>query len=139
MLEELRDRLVAEGETALSAEPAAVRFTGNDEADQLLNDLVGHPHAFVLAALVDRQVRAERAWMVPLLIKHRLGSFEMRDLELLSEQRWLSLLRHPVPAHRMPETMARVLHRATHRILTAYEGDASRIWAGNPPSARVVR
>lgn len=67
------------------------------------------------------------------------GSFEMRDLELLSEQRWLSLLRHPVPAHRMPETMARVLHRATHRILTAYEGDASRIWAGNPPSARVVR
>lgn len=39
----------------------------------------------------------------------------------------------------MPETMARVLHQATQRILAEDVGDASRIWAGRPPSARVVR
>ncbi len=128
MLTELRDRLVAEGQTALAATPASVPFTGNREADELLNDLAGHPHAFVLAALVDRQIKAERAWMLPLLIKQRLGSFEIPDLEPLSEEQWLSLLRQPKPAHRMPETMARVLQRATHRILTHYAGNASRIW-----------
>jgi len=138
MLEELRDLLVAQGEAALTAEPALVRFTGDDEADELLNDLAGHPHAFVLAALVDRQVKAERAWMVPLVIRQRLGSFEIGDLAQLSEQRWLSLLRQPAPAHRMPETMARVLYRAAHRILIEYSGNASRVWAGKPPSARVV-
>jgi endonuclease III len=127
MLEELRDRLVAEGAAALAAGPGLVRFTGNDEADQLLNDLAGHPHAFVFAALVDRQIRAERAWMVPLLIKQHLGSFEIHDLEPLPEQQWLSLLRQPPAAHRMPETTARVLHRAAQRIVADYEGDASRI------------
>jgi endonuclease III len=139
MLEELRDQLIAEGEAALAAEPEVIRFTGNQEADELLNDLAGHPHAFVFAALVDRQVRAERAWTLPLLIKLRLGSFEIGDLQSLSEEDWISLLRNPVAAHRMPETMARVLHRASDRILSQYAGDASQIWTGSPPSARVVR
>jgi hypothetical protein len=139
MLTRLRDRLVAEGEAALRAEPGLVRFTGDHEADRLLNDFSDHPHAFVFAALVDRRVKAERAWMVPLLIQQRLGSFEIRDLEPLSEQRWLSLMREPTPAHRMPETMAVVLHRATHRAVTQYAGDASRIWADEPSSATVVR
>jgi hypothetical protein len=135
MLTRLRDQLVAEGEEALRAEPGLVRFTGNHEADELLNDLANHPHAFVFAAFVDRQVKVERAWMVPLLLRQRLGSFEIRDLESLPEGQWLSLMREPAPAHRMPETMARVLHRATGRILTHYAGDASRIWAGKAIAA----
>ncbi|WP_222849995.1 endonuclease III domain-containing protein [Trebonia kvetii] len=139
MLTELTDLLIAEGQAALTAGNGIVRFTGNHDADELLNDLDGHPHAFVLAALVDRQVKAERAWMMPLLIRQRHGSFEIGDLEPLSEQQWLSLLRHPTPAHRMPETMARVLHRAIHRIRAQYSGEAAQIWADMPPSARVVR
>ena len=95
MLTRLRDQLVAEGEEALRAEPGLVRFTGNHEADELLNDLADHPHAFVFAALVDRQVKVERAWMVPLLLRQRLGSFEIRDLESLPEGQWLSLMREP--------------------------------------------
>lgn len=43
MLDELRDQLVAEGMTALTTGPGVVCFTGNDEADSLLNDLDGHP------------------------------------------------------------------------------------------------
>jgi hypothetical protein len=61
MLEELRDLLVAEGTAVLAAAPGLIRFTGNDDADLPLNDLADHPHAFVLAALVDRQVRAGRS------------------------------------------------------------------------------
>ena len=46
-LTQLRDRLVAEGEAALGMPARLVPFTGDDEADELMNDLHGHPHAFV--------------------------------------------------------------------------------------------
>ena len=39
----------------------------------------------------------------------------------------------------MPETMAKVLRLGVQELSTAYGGDASRIWAGSPPSATVVR
>jgi endonuclease-3 len=116
-----------------------VRFTSDHEADSLLNDLSNHPHAFVFAALVDRQVKAERAWTVPQLIRLRLGSFEIPDLEPLSEEQWISLMRQPTPAHRMPETMAGILYQATQRVVAQYAGDASLIWADSPSSATVVR
>jgi hypothetical protein len=61
MLHELRDQLVAEGRAALAATPAVVRFTGDHDADELLNDLVGHPMPSFLPILVDRRIRAERA------------------------------------------------------------------------------
>jgi endonuclease III len=135
----LRDRLVAEGEAALSAPPKAVEFTKDPEANLLLNDIAGHPHAFVCASLVDRQVPAELAWLVPSKIRERLGSFEFLDLKPLTEDDWLRLMREPEPAHRFPEVMARVLHRATQRIASSYAGVASRIWADEPSSATIVR
>lgn len=136
---ELRDKLVTDGEAALRSERRFVAFTGKDEADELLNDLDGHPHAFVLAALVDRQIRADKAWLVPSLIGQRLGSFALADLERLSATQWVAVMRDPTPAHRMPETMADVLYRGVARIRSHYRGDASLIWADKPASARAVR
>ena len=129
---ELRDRLVADGEAALRAPRGVVHFTGDAEADALLNDLAGVPQAFVFACLVDRQITAERAWMVPTLILRRFGSLDMSKLESLTEQQWVALMREPTPAHRSPETMALVLFRATRRIVDHYGGDASKIWNGKP-------
>ncbi len=138
-LASLRDRLVAEGTAALSARPAPVAFTHDQAADALLNDLAGHPHAFVCAALVDRQVTAEIAWRLPDKIRTRLGSFEFVDLVRLSDADWLRLIRKPEPAHRFPEIMAKTLHLAIQRMAARYDGDASRIWANRPTSATGVR
>ena len=138
-LARLRDRLVSEGEAALSAPPKAVEFTKDLEANLLLNDIEAHPHAFVCASLVDRQVPAETAWLVPSKIRERVGSFELLDLKLLKEDDWLRLMREPEPAHRFPEVMARVLHRAIQRIASSYAGMASRIWTDRPSSATIVR
>lgn len=123
----------------MRAPAVAIKFTGMAEADALLNDLDSHPHAFVLACLVDRQMPAQRAWLVPSLVQERLGSFEMGALGALSPEAWLVLLRHPTSAHRMPETMALVLYRAVQRIGERYADDASRIWSDAPSSATLVR
>ena len=42
-----------------------VHFTGNAEIDTFLNDLTNYPHAYVLACLMDRRIKAERAWRIP--------------------------------------------------------------------------
>jgi endonuclease III len=138
-LKALRDRLVDEGEFFLTQPVVTVPFTGDSEADELLNDLTGHPHAFLLAALVDRQVPARHAWMVPHLLRDRVGSFEIQDLAALNELQWTRLMREPTPAHRFPEVMARVLCRAVSRVMTVYNSGASRIWAATPSSATLVR
>ena len=57
----IKDRLVEHGEALYKAPYELLHFTKNDDADRLLNDLAKHPHAFVLASIMDRQIRAERA------------------------------------------------------------------------------
>jgi hypothetical protein len=56
---------VKHGRVLFEATPKFVRFTQIDAADRLLNDLARYPHAFVLASIMDQQVKAERAWLIP--------------------------------------------------------------------------
>ena len=92
------------------------------------------PHAFLFACLMDRQVTAERAWTVPLLIRNAWAHLDLA-LGPLSEEQWVRLLREPSPAHRLPETMA-VLHRAytaSHRALRR-----RRLTSGRVPSSATL-
>ncbi len=61
---EIRDRLVERGETLFNAPQQPIQFTKSAPADALLNNLEEFPHAFVLACLMDQQVKAERAWLI---------------------------------------------------------------------------
>ena len=47
-----------------------VHLVEDPEANVLLNDLDNYPHAYVLACCMDRQTKAERAWMIPFKIKN---------------------------------------------------------------------
>ena len=51
-----------------------VHFTKVKEIDSFLNDLTNFPHAYVLACLMDRQIKAERAWQIPYLVCKKLNS-----------------------------------------------------------------
>lgn len=48
-------------------------------------------------------------------------------------------MRIPGALHRFPDIMAKNLCAAVRRIQQEYGSDASRIWAGTPPSAAIVR
>jgi uncharacterized HhH-GPD family protein len=138
-LEELRDLLVSEGQAGLARPLELVAFTGDPVGDELLNDLVHYPHAFLFGCLVDRQVPAERAWTVPAVLRERLGTFEMGELVQLDEEAWKTVMRQPPPPHRLSEVMATVLHRATQRLASHYQSDGSLIWSDTPSSATLVR
>ena len=66
-----------------------VHLTGNHKQDVLLNDLVNTPHAFVLACLMDKQIKAERAWAIPCIIMDELGT-DINALNSVSEDEYLT-------------------------------------------------
>lgn len=130
--------LVSEGQRLFEAHPTFVEFTKHAEADKLLNDLDGHPHAYVLACIMDRQIKAERAWLIPYRLKEKLGNFSMETLSSLSHADLRKLMTKPEPLHRFVDKMTDFFFKAVGRIARQYEGEASRIWKDRPSSATVV-
>ncbi len=139
----IRDRLVEHGKQLFEAKQSR-GFTrdeaAKDEAaNALLNDLTGHPHAFVLAAVMDRQVKAERAWLIPYRFQQKLGGdFSIKRLASLTLPDVKKLMSEPEPLHRFADKMGDLFHAAVQRVVRHYGGDASRIWRDKPSSADVV-
>ncbi|MCC7020710.1 MAG: hypothetical protein IT332_13190 [Ardenticatenales bacterium] len=130
-------RLVERGEALFRAPRVPIRFTGLAAADALLNDIEEQPHAFVIACLMDRQLKAERAWGIPFELSRRLGGFSMAHLQSQTLERIREVFAHPTKLHRY-DHMADIAYRGIRRIVEEYRGDAAAIWAGAPPSAEVV-
>jgi endonuclease III len=131
-------RLVEHGQALYDAPHKPVKFTDNDDANILINDIEKQPHAFVLASIMDRQIKAERAWIIPYRIQQRLGSFSMEKLLDQSRTDIRDLMAKPEPLHRFVENMADSFYKALQRIHRCYDSDASRIWADKPASATVI-
>ena len=136
----ISEKLVARGQKLFDAPKQldAVKFTDVPEADALLKDLEKHPHAFVLACVMDRQIKAERAWVIPYRFSQNLGGFSFDKLKELSLADVTRIMSEPEPLHRFVDTMSKCFHSAIRRISYQYSGDASRIWSGNLSSADAV-
>jgi len=137
--QEAVDELRRRGRALQTAPRDPIAFAKDPRADELLNDLDRHPHAFVLACLMDRQYPAYKCWRIPALIRHELGTFEITELARQSDGTFKRLFAGPPPLHRLKEEMAEIFAAGVARIVSAYEGDAAGIWRGCPPSAAVVR
>lgn len=130
--------LVTRGEQLLRAKRTSTKFTGVAAADELLNDLKGTPHAFVLACVADRQMRTRNAWLIPYELAGRLGGFSFDVLRTVSPERMQRAFLRPSPLHRFPQEMSRSYHAAIERIADVYGGNAAAIWRDKPSSADVV-
>jgi endonuclease III len=136
--ERAAELLLARGNELLGRPYTRVDFSGHREADDLLNDLERFPHAFVLACVMDRQMKAERVWQIPYEVSLSLSSFDMSRLVQVDLQE-LKMVFQSKSLHRFPELMAENFHSTVHKITDEYDGDASNIWKGNPRSATIVR
>jgi uncharacterized HhH-GPD family protein len=109
------------------AKKEGLHFAQNAEADKLLQDLEHFPHAFVLGCLMDRQIKAEKAWIIPYIIQQQIGSFEIDQLAKVKETEYQKIFDSET-LHRFNATMATVFYRGVLRIKEQYNGDASLIW-----------
>lgn len=131
--------LISEGRKLLQAERVPSNFeTGEPESEALLNDIERHPHFFVLACLMDRQIRADRAWIIPWKIGKHIGSFDFANYAKITEAGIADLFSE-LKLHRFKVNTARSFYLGIKKIEADYEGDASLIWRGTPASAAVVR
>lgn len=137
-MKQILNVLIERGNKRLSQPRQKVEFTGNEKADALLNDLEEHSHAFVLACVMDRQIKAERAWLIPYEISKEIGGFEfsrclalkLEEIKEIFKQRRL---------HRFNDIMAENFYLGLQKIHENYNDDVSNIWKKNPGSAAVVR
>lgn len=138
-MKRIRDLLVARGEELLAEPRRPVNYAKHPEADALINDLKRHPHVFVLGCIMDRQIKAEKAWRIPYEIHRRTATGSFRELAALSRTDIHEAMGDPPALHRLVNVMADNFYAAVRRIDTEYDGDASRIWRGRPASATIVR
>jgi endonuclease III len=114
-----------------------VLFVNDNERDEFLNDLNKYPHAFVLACIMDRQIKAERAWEIPYKIYKEFGTFGIEELYNKSLNEIKNTF-EKLKLHRFNEIQAKFFHAAVQLIVKKYNGDAANIWNDNPSSATLV-
>ncbi|MDA2934433.1 iron-sulfur cluster loop [Acidobacteria bacterium AH-259-D05] len=134
----IRDKLVRRGLDKYKAPRYFVEFTGDSEANELLNDLQTFPHAFVLGCVLNRQIKGELDWTVPHRLSQRLGSFEMNHLRQLTQENLETFITEPEPMPGLTTEMGKNLYDAIRLIDEKYEGDAARIWSDRPSSGELV-
>ena len=66
-----------------------------------LNDFENHVHAFVFACIMDQQIKAEQAWLIPFRISQRLGDFRFEHLQELTLEEINGVMSNPKPLHRL--------------------------------------
>jgi endonuclease III len=138
-LQKVQEILIKRGNELLNQPKLElVRFTNNIESDKLMGDLEKRPHAYVLACVMDRQIKAERAWQIPYIISQEIGGFEFKRLLKLDFNRIKEIFKNK-NLHRFNEIMSENFYEAIQLIHNKYNNDASNIWKDNPKSATIVR
>jgi len=136
--EKLIKILIQKGKELFNQPYKKVEFTKDQEADKLLNNLKKYPHAFVLACVMDRQIKAERAWLIPYKISRGIGGFEFSKLLSLNLKTTKKIFNEE-SLHRFNDVMAKNFYLAIQKIHLDYNDDASNIWKNKPKSATVVK
>ena len=119
----------------LKREP--INFTCDLKANKLLNDIENNPHAFVLACLMDRQIKAEKAWMIPQRVFETLQTHDFNKLFEVKEEIYKTIFQQN-KLHRFNNEMASIFFFALQDIKQKYKGISSKIWDKRPSSASVV-
>jgi uncharacterized HhH-GPD family protein len=115
-------RDVAESSTS---EPALLPFTGNPEADRLLE---ADPLALLIGFALDQQVTVQKAFSGPWELRSRLGHLDARRIAETDPAVLDQVFRERPALHRFPGSMAGKVQALAAAIAERYDGDASRIW-----------
>ncbi len=88
----------------------------------------------MLSCLTDRQIKAEVAWTIPIQIKNKIGSFDMKTLSEKTENEYKEFFQEK-NLHRFQDKMASVFYKAVQRIHNCYK--AEKAGAKTDPAKKV--
>ena len=114
-----------------------LEFANEEKANIILNDIERNPHVFVLACLMDRQIKAEKAWGIPQKIFDVLHTHNINELASVKKEKYAHIFTQ-YKLHRFNTDMANIFYSGIQDIKKKYHGNASKIWIGKPSSASVV-
>jgi uncharacterized HhH-GPD family protein len=102
--------------------PDKLHFTDSDEANAFIAQ---DPLALLVGFVLDQQITVQHAFLGPLTLKERLGSF---DAATLADADLEIVFREKPAVHRYPGSMAKRVHDLAVHIRDTYDGDAERVW-----------
>ena len=79
----MKSELVKIAKDEFNKNATIVHFLDDEEQNVFLNDLKKYSHAFVLACLMDKQMKADRAWEIPYQVYKELGSVPLNKYKEL--------------------------------------------------------
>ena len=115
-----------------------VHFIDDEEENARLNDLTNYTHLFVLSCLMDRQIKAERAWSIPGRVAQEIGSYRLEDMAKVSLEEYKNIF-NKLKLHRFNDVQSGCFYNGVQKIMKDYQGNAANIWNNEPSSATVVR
>jgi len=134
----IAQRLIEKGMAALEAPRRRNPFTGDEDADRVLNNIEEYPHVFVLGCIADRGMLSQKSWLAAYQWCRTVARENKLTFGNIRES-----VQRPGPRisvrGRYPPTMTGHFYEAVKRMDTCYEGDAGQIWQHNPVAATVVR
>ncbi|MGA7987960.1 MAG: HhH-GPD-type base excision DNA repair protein [Candidatus Dormiibacterota bacterium] len=102
-----------------------LEWTGDPEADRLVSE---DPTALLIGFCLDQQVPIEWAFLGPLRMRERLGTFDATKIAAMDPARVEAAFVKPPALHRFPASMARRVYGLCQAIADEYGGDPTRIW-----------
>ena len=130
--------LIEKGNDLLNTPFKPIAFTNDPVIDKYLNDLDNYPHFFVLACLMDRQMKAEKAWKIPYLVSIEIGSPIFKAFASLTLEETLAIFKGK-NLHRFNNLMPKCFYQAVQRIFHEYNGYPSRIWRDDLSAITIMR
>jgi len=112
---------------AMPTKPCKTPFTGDPEADRLLET---NAFALVCGMLLDQQVPMEWAFKGPLEIVRRLGGLDAGAIAAMSPEAVVETFVAKPALHRYPASMAKRVHELACFVVDRYGGRAEAIWDG---------
>jgi uncharacterized HhH-GPD family protein len=87
-----------------------------------------NPTALLIGFCLDQQVPIEWAFLGPLRMQERLGTFDATEISSMDPSKVEAAFRQPPALHRFPASMGRRVYGLCQVIAHEYGGDPTRIW-----------
>lgn len=113
-----------------------IKFTGDDEANQLLAE---DPNALLIGIVLDQQIRTEQAFAGPAELRRRLGHLDPAKIAAMDQDAFVEVFREKPAIHRFPASMGKRVHDACQALVADWGGDAGAIWADAPDAKSAMK